>query len=175
MILEIIRVCISGQSVNKAIRSTTMTSPTTKPIIWLSLIALVLGTAAALAGLPAPVKAGSSLPPRETPVPPPADDDKDRDGPLVGAHLELAAPNAPAGAWVVVQWQDSAGGWHNVEGWQGTLGNSSRWWVHPKDFGTGPFRWMMMQAPNGPMIGMSEPFRLPDGANEVTKVVVAVQ
>jgi hypothetical protein len=90
----------------------------------------------------------------------------------VGAYIELVGSDVPAGAWGVVQWQDSAGGWHNVEGWQGLMVNSSRWWVHPKDFGTGPFRWAVLNAPGGAVLKVSEPFQLPTGANETTLVTV---
>jgi hypothetical protein len=119
-----------------------------------------------LAGLPAPVQASSALPPRETPTPPSPDGEKDKDGPPVGAYIELVAP---VGAWVVVQWQDSAGSWHDVEGWRGSAANSSRWWVHPKDFGSGPFRWVIYQG--NQVSAMSEPFYLPGTANETLQIV----
>ena len=89
-----------------------------------------------------PALANGDLPDRNPP--PPADDGgRDDSGPL-GTHIELAAPEH-AGAWSVVQWQDSAGNWHDVEGWRGTLDSSGyiRWWVAAKDFGTGPFRWVI--------------------------------
>lgn len=137
----------------------------------LTLIALVVGMWLLAVQTPPPAYAGAGLPPRDTPVPPPPDD-KDKDGPPVGATIELIAPDAPAGAWTVVQWQDSAGGWHDVEGWRGSLANSHRWWVHPKDFGTGPFRWVVMVGPGGTVLKVSEPFHLPNGANETTLMTV---
>src|SRR5688572_9865562 len=41
------------------------------------------------------------------------------------ATITLYAPGAPAGAWVSVQWQNQAGNWSNVEGWQGPVQTSS--------------------------------------------------
>ena len=61
----------------------------------------------------------------------------------------------------MVQWQDTIGDWQNVEGWQGNVTDYWRWWVHPKDFGTGPFRWVIFKASDGATIGSSELFTLP--------------
>jgi hypothetical protein len=141
-------------------------------------MALVMG----LFGLilwPALVQAGTSLPPRDpaTPTPgPDRDKGKDKAKP-VGAYIELQTPVGAAGAWSVVQWQDSAGGWHDVEGWRGPLSdaNNRRWWVAAKDFGTGPFRWAVTQGPGGPLLGVSAPFNLPGGANETVQVATSPQ
>jgi len=74
----------------------------------------------------------------------------------------------------VVQWQDAAGNWHNVEGWQRGLGvgGFERWWVAAKDFNSGPFRWVVTQGPGGPELGVSQPFNLPGGGNQVLRVEV---
>jgi hypothetical protein len=90
----------------------------------------------------------------------------------------------------VVQWQDKAGGWHDVEGWQGTLepdgspapqggtgagrDGSKRWWVAAKDFGTGPFRWIVTQGKNGRPLAASAWFNLPSVANETVRIEVEV-
>ena len=141
------------------------------PPIWRIVFGLIL-SAGLLAGvlLSPPAWADSGLPPRDVPTPGPNNDDKGGSGGRpVGAYIEL---QALAGAWIVVQWQDSAGGWHDVEGWRGSVANSSRWWVHPKDFGTGPFRWVVMQSVDGAVVGTSEPFRLPGEANQVVQVEI---
>lgn len=144
------------------------------------LIALVVSLLALASQTPSPAQAGAGLPARETPVPPPpADDDKkDEAGPPVGAYVELAAPGAPVGAWTVIQWHcpsdgRSTGGWREVEGWQGAPTNSSRWWVHPKDFGTGPFRWLVMTGPGGAEWAASASFYLPGQPNETLRVEVS--
>ncbi|MFN8456013.1 MAG: hypothetical protein U0401_15325 [Anaerolineae bacterium] len=116
------------------------------------------------------VQAGTELPPRATPTPAPSEKDAPQKENPTGAFIELQA--APSGSWGVVQWQDSAGAWHPVEGWQGTLPASGRWWVHPKDFGTGPFRWAVFAEPGGRLVGVSQPFHLPAGANTLQAVVV---
>ena len=89
-----------------------------------------------------PALANGGLPDRNPP--PPGDDGGRNDSGPLGTHIELVAPEH-AGAWSVVQWQDSAGNWHDVEGWRGTLDSQGyiRWWVDAKDFGTGPFRWVI--------------------------------
>lgn len=149
-----------------------------KIAFYFAVILLALGLVS-LTGQAPPATAGNTggLPPRETPKPqPPGHDNQDhkddKGGPPAGAYIELAAPDLPAGAWTIVQWQDSSGGWHNVEGWQGWEYSSSRWWVHPKDFGSGPFRWLVTQGPGGPAVGVSPPFTLPGGAGQVVPVTV---
>jgi hypothetical protein len=121
-------------------------------------------------------QAGPDLPPRSpVPTPKPGDHDqaKNDNDALVGAYIELSAPDAPAGAWAVVQWQDNDGGWHNVEGWQGALPDSSRWWVHPKDFNTGAFRWVIEQRPGEAIWGMSEPFNLPGHHHQTLQLTIS--
>jgi hypothetical protein len=111
--------------------------PGQKTFYWLT-----VGLLIAVAGLTAvPVLADDGLPERETPV---ADDGGRDDSRPLGTHIELVVPEH-AGAWSVVQWQDSAGNWHDAEGWRGTLDSSGYicWWVAAKDFGTGPFRWVI--------------------------------
>jgi hypothetical protein len=55
------------------------------------------------------------------------------------------------------------GNWHNVDGWNAPLPADGRqlWWVAPKDFGTGPFRWVITQGQNGPVLGVSNQFIMP--------------
>lgn len=147
--------------------------------LWLGLIVIGLGLMAILLAVPGTQAQGPVLP-TATPNSPPAnpgngkenddnddaDDDDDSSSPA-GAHIELHAQNAPAGAWSVVQWQAANGDWHTVEGWQGRLNNGTRrWWVHPKDFDTGPFRWVVFDAPDGVMVAVSDSFRLPQYPNE---------
>ncbi len=74
----------------------------------------------------------------------------------------------------MVQWQNSAGGWQNVTGWQGPVASHNQWWVHPKDFGSGPFRWIVSQGQNGVMLGASQSFDLPPLANQTFQVSVSL-
>jgi len=125
--------------------------------------------------LPVPtVEAG--LPGRDTPTPAPlpgASDDK-KDNTPVGAWIELQVSGASSGAWSVVQWQNSAGGWEDVEGWQGPLPQSTRWWVHRKDFGIGPFRWIVTRGPGGAELGSSASFNLPGQPNQTVQQTVTL-
>jgi hypothetical protein len=139
------------------------------------IIAFVIGLFGLIVG-PALVQAGPTLPPRDPPTPTPGserDKGSHKEKP-VGAYIALQTSVAGAGAWSVVQWQDSNGNWHDVEGWRGPLSdaNNRLWWVAAKDFGTGPFRWAVTQGPGGPLLGVSAPFNLPGAANETVQVVL---
>ena len=78
-----------------------------------------------------------------------------------------------AGLWSAVQWQDEQGDWHTVEGWQGPLdlGGNIRWWVAEEHYGTGPFRWAVLDSPGGSLLGASPSFMLP-GRGESLRMVV---
>ncbi len=119
-------------------------------------------------------QAGPTLPPRDPPTAtPPPKKSSGKDKPI-GAYIELQVQPGRAGLWSVVQWQNSAGGWHEVEGWRGTLeaGGNIRWWVAAKDFGTGPFRWIITEGSGGRLLGASQTFNLPNQANETLPVTV---
>ena len=145
------------------------------PIVWATVLVCIL----ALLSQPLSIQAGPTLPPREPPTTPTPSADKDKGGKdkPAGAYIELQTQIASAGAWSVVQWQDSAGGWHDVEGWRGPLADSNnrRWWVAAKDFGAGPFRWAVTQGQGGSLLGVSAPFNLPSGVNEMLQVVVSLK
>jgi hypothetical protein len=140
---------------------------------WLILTVLALALSALLAWQPTPVQADSPLPPRELPEPVQPHKDKPNKDEPVGAYIELIVPDAPGGAWAVVQWQDSAGGWQDVTGWQGPVASSRRWWVHPKDFGAGPFRWVVTKGPDGLLWAASASFNLPCQPNQTVQVVAS--
>jgi hypothetical protein len=76
----------------------------------------------------------------------------------------------------MVQWQDQAGNWHDVEGWQGTLetNHTKRWWVAARDFGKGSFRWVVAGSRGGRLLAGSVSFDLPDEAYEVVRVQVVL-
>lgn len=140
------------------------------PTYWFALALVIAGILLILlAWSSLPSQAGDELPPRATPTPVSAasaarsDDDKD-DKPI-GAYLGLNMPGAPDGVWTVVQWQDSTDGWHDVEGWRGTLDRGQKiWWVAQRDFGTGPFRWVIYEGEGGRLLATSESFYLPAAA-----------
>jgi hypothetical protein len=116
-----------------------------------------------------------NLPPRPmTPPPLPPSPSKSGAGSESpdGGHIELRVQSTQAGLWTIVQWQDGLGDWHDIEGWQGMLdeGHKKVWWVAPKDFGTGPFRWMVYQGQRGKELAQSELFYLPSSAGETVKI-----
>ena len=101
-----------------------------------------------------------------------------------GANIALyvESPYAPTKAWTIVQWQDALGGWHDVEGWQGTLekralyeGYEKVWWVAEKDWSTGPFRWVVYESQGGATLVVSESFYLPDAAGVLKAVEVSLE
>ncbi len=144
------------------------------PVFSLALALAMIGFML-LAWTPLPTQAGPELPPRATPTPTPRPDDDDRDEKPIGAYIELWAQGVPDGVWAVVQWQDSAGGWHDVEGWQGSLvEGQKKWWVAQRDFGRGPFRWAIYQDQGGELLAASESFYLPGSANELVRVEVSL-
>ncbi len=137
---------------------------------------LVLITTGLIFWPPLLTQADATLPPRDPPArSAPKEKDKDKDAP-VGAYIELQLQSAQAGLWTVVQWQDSAGEWHNVDGWQGPPeGNGRQWWVEAKNFGKGPFRWVVTRGPGGAQAGISAPFNLPAGAGQRVQVIVVLK
>ena len=155
-----------------------MTNKKQMPVFWLFLTVILVGVVT-LVWWPVPSQAGSDLPDRNTPTPTrPSHDDDDDDGSSspVGAYIELHAQGPVAGVWSVVQWQDANGDWQTVEGWQGTLNNGTRrWWVAAKDFGKGPFRWAIFNAPGGSLIAAGDSFNLPSQPNQVVYVSVAAK
>lgn len=97
---------------------------------------------------------------------------------VYGAYIQLQLSGSynPAHLWTIVQWQDTNGGWHNVDGWQGTLddGSSKTWWVAPEDFGTGPFRWVAYATKGGQLLASSSSFDLPDQTKEIVLVTLQI-
>ena len=104
-----------------------------------------------------------------------------------GGFIELRVSFTPQGLqavahwqelWTVVQWQDRAGAWHDVTGWQGTLDEANPtegqkvWWVADEDLGTGPFHWVLYHGRAGRELACSEPFDLPGAVGETVRVQV---
>ena len=137
--------------------------------LWLAIV--TVGVLLMVASLPTlTVQAG--LPPRSTPTPPAAAPSSN------GAFIELhvSGGSMPIGLWTVVQWQDSAGNWRTVEGWQGTTyeDNHVLWWVSHADLGKGPFRWQVYRSPGGIWLGNSPSFTLPGYDGATVKIEVAL-
>ena len=116
----------------------------------------------------------TALPPRPTAEPTVAIELDS--SPAYGASIQLRVASAPASAWTIVQWQDALGGWHNVEGWQGTLdeGNQKVWWVARGDLGTGPFRWVLYEKQGGRALAFSSPFNLPSASGLTLRVTISI-
>jgi hypothetical protein len=94
-----------------------------------------------------------------------------------GAYILLQAGAFPAGSWNVVQWLDQDGIWQDVDAWEAPLpvDGQQNWWVAPKDFGTGPFRWVVTQGQDGTVLGTSGEFTMPTGSGQTVRVVVSPQ
>lgn len=77
--------------------------------------------------------------------------------------------------WSVVQWQDQQGNWIDVEGWRGQLSNKKTiWWVEQKDWGAGPFRWVVYTKSSQEPLGTSEIFNLPNQFGQILTIYVSV-
>ncbi len=93
------------------------------------------------------------LPPRPTPGLPPRPTREQAGEPtpvplvqaLSDAIIELHVASTADDLQAVVQWRDSLGGWHDVEGWRNHIEPAvvTRWWVAPDDLASGPFRWVV--------------------------------
>ncbi|MGQ9681042.1 MAG: hypothetical protein ACUVX9_00740 [Anaerolineae bacterium] len=95
---------------------------------------------------------------------------------LIVLHESCAGEGQGLDLWTVVQWQDTGGGWHDVQGWQGWLdGESKTWWVAPQDLGTGPFRWVVYHGRCGAVAGASGPFLLPNAPDQVVEARVVLR
>jgi len=145
-------------------------------LILMIIIGLMPMTGRADTPSPLPPRPGAELPPRPATPPPaiPKTADREKSGPPAGAYIELMGLPAGSQYWTVVQWQDRQGNWHNVDGWQGWPDSGGKkWWVAAKDFGTGPFRWVVYQGQNnGPEVGHSDNFLLPPFALQTVQVTV---
>lgn len=90
------------------------------------------------------------------------------------SHIRLLVTPAQEGLWSVVEWQGANGAWHVVEGWQGTVdAGAKRWAVYERNFGEGPFRWVIYDSPTGRVKGVSAPFTLP--GNEGEELIVRIE
>lgn len=82
--------------------------------------------------------------------------------------------------WTVVQWQDAAGDWHDVEGWRGPLDEVAKgegrkvWGLSADLFGAGPFRWVVYESQQGEVLAISESFDLPDSTGKASTITVEV-
>jgi len=149
-------------------------NPKKRTVFWLVFTLALISVL--LLAWPLPTQAGPNLPPRKPqPAAQPPDDD-DKDPTPNGAHIVLHVSSAPAGVWTIVQWQDTAGGWHDVESWSGALddGIHKTWWLAPDLFGKGPFRWLVYQGERGKLVATSDPFYLPGTEGEKLRVEVSL-
>ncbi len=156
-----------------------MTRSPTIPAHRFFILILITLAGSLLVAMLLPPQTVAALPPRPTPQPTQtprhhhARSDKDE---IVGAQIELRVQPGLGGLWAVVQWQDASGGWHDVEGWRGSLDGSARqlWWVAGSDFGKGPFRWNVYQHSGSKPLAESASFRLPQSANEIVRVELSL-
>jgi hypothetical protein len=125
-----------------------------------------------------PTQAGfDSLPSRSTPTPVPIhpannSDNNNSESPV--SRIELYTQPTQAGLWAVVQWSDSAGSWHDVDGWKGSVDSGFQTWgVFQSEFGRGPFRWVVSQGSGGKIVGTSASFNLP-GQKETATIRVSL-
>lgn len=95
-----------------------------------------------------------------------------------GAHIVLGLPKDGqlVGKRAVVQWLGKDGRWYDVDGWQSGLTEQDThivWWVAPRDFGTGPFRWAVFAAGTNTPVWVSAAFQLPSFNGTIVSVMFA--
>ncbi len=114
-------------------------------------------------------------PPHITPTPAPVSQISNVSA-VDGGFIRLAIAVPKPALSAVVQWQDSTGKWHNVNGWRSNLAHISvRWWVNPGDFGKGPFRWVVYEQSQENIIAVSDMFFLPESEQHVVNVYITLQ
>lgn len=91
-----------------------------------------------------------------------------------GAHIELQTNLVAGSSWTEVEWQDSEGSWHVVQGWRGySRQGITRWFVSTTDFHKGPFRWLVYDYEAGKILAFSNTFYLP--STEEQTIIVKLQ
>lgn len=156
---------------------TTLNKAVLAVICLLSLIYVWFGLGSRPAVVQAAPPPRPTVTPRPTSTPTPlAPATKPAQTPKPGvATLLLQVQPKQEGLWSVVQWQDPAGNWQDIEGWRGTVVNGKTiWWVESKDWGASPYRWVVYQPGNGLVKAISTPFALPAQAQQVLTVPVAL-
>jgi hypothetical protein len=149
---------------------------------WPGLVATALLLGALLsAQLQTPARV-EALPPRPTPavtptatptpIPRPA---RARPEPQPLSHIRLQVTPAQSVWWTVVEWQGGDGVWHEVTGWRGSVtAGRQRWAVEVRNFGEGPFRWVVYAAPGSAPLAVSTPFTLPTAPNQELLIPLTV-
>lgn len=158
--------------------------------VWSILLACIAIGALRLSTLPLSAD-NSSLPPRPTPSPlvTPATATLIPSTPLPSptpsptpspvpqsvsiSHILLSVEGAEMRLWTEVQWQGTDGQWHLVEGWRGWLDSGrKRWAVLPRNFGEGPFRWVVYARQGSAALAVSQSFNLPQAVGEENAVLI---
>jgi hypothetical protein len=158
------------------------------PRLHLALLCLLclagLFSSSLVSGLPHSAALLAAAPTRidPTPLPPPASPPVRTPRPPQArppvATLLLTVPVTDTALFSVVQWQDAQGDWNDIEGWRGTVvGGKTIWWVEEKDWGKGPYRWVIYRDETTPsqILAASELFMLPTHQGEVKQIFVQVQ
>ena len=95
---------------------------------------------------------------------------------LAGGAIELHVTglHQTAPLFAVVQRQDGLGRWQDIDRWRGEIkGDRVVWYVAEKDFGAGPFRWLVYH--ESAILGTSEPFSLPTASRQMVRVGVEIE
>ncbi|MBI5879549.1 MAG: hypothetical protein HZB53_18010 [Chloroflexi bacterium] len=149
--------------------------------VWLAIVVGILATAtSAMAVAP-------GLPPR--PMPGDGDNGDDGGGGGMGSQIVLIIHlstddtrnlSAWRALWTIVQWQDGTGQWHDVDNWQGApKGNPGdayhqAYAIDERNYGKGPFRWIVRTTKGSTDAAVSQPFNLPRNTSEAVRIDVAV-
>ena len=150
-----------------------------------ALLLLVWGGSIATGGTPevgqAPLPTSTRPPTPAIPSTPAVQPTRPPNTEIAGGWIELRvrfspAETEPQALWTIVQWQDTEGRWHNVDGWQGTFDEIhdgwgvKRWWLDQTLFAHGPFRWLIYRSKEDTLLTVSDPFFLPEYTGQTTYI-----
>jgi hypothetical protein len=162
-------------------------SATRRRLLWsLTLSIVLVFTLSAVSSRPARADSGD-LPPRPTPEPITTSSP-------IGSYIRLHVAFPEPWPWTTrpwqttltqVQWQTGEGDWIDVTGWYGaiddvaidterTVTGTKTWWVAPRDYGTGPFRWLVTNEGNETPLAVSKAFTLPVRSGSTLDIAVSL-
>lgn len=80
------------------------------------------------------------------------------------AAIILTLSNPDSAYWTSVQWLDEDDEWQDVSDWQSDFNDAGLvvWAVAAKDYGTGPYRWVIYDEKDGTMYSTTDLFYLPE-------------
>lgn len=85
------------------------------------------------------------------------------------AAIILTLSDPDLAYWTSVQWLDEEDEWQDASGWQSDFNENGMvvWAVAAKDYGTGPYRWVIYTEEDGTVHSTTDLFYLPESKRNV--------